>query len=46
LNYGSGNEPLRDHYYRVRDVMYRLERETEDQAAILIAEEDDAKPWG
>jgi hypothetical protein len=45
LSFGRGNEPVKDHYFRVRDVMYRLDNKTENQPAILVEEEDQPKLW-
>ena len=45
LEYRSGNEPVRPHYYRVKDVMYRLDASVEHQVAILIEEEQTPEAW-
>jgi hypothetical protein len=45
LEYRVGAEPLRPHYFRVKDVMYRLDKPTDIQVAILIEEEPDAQEW-
>ena len=45
LEYKSGSDPLREHYFRVKDVLYRLDKDPATQVAILIAEEHDAAPW-
>ena len=45
LTYGIGNEPIGDHYFRVQDVMYKLDNKPENQAAILVAEEDNPELW-
>jgi len=45
LVYKTVDEPLKEHHFRVRDVMYRLDNETENQAAILIAEDDSHQTW-
>jgi protein SCO1/2 len=45
LVFGQGGEPVREHYFRVRDVMYRLDDEPENRPAVLIAEEQNAEPW-
>jgi hypothetical protein len=38
LEYGIGSDPVRPHYFRVKDVMYmyRLDNKPENQVAILI----------
>jgi hypothetical protein len=40
---GGENAALR--HFRVADVLYRLDRATEDQAAILVQEETNPQPW-
>lgn len=45
LEYGIGGDPVRPHYFRVKDVMYRLNNRPENQAAILIEEESDPDLW-
>lgn len=45
LEFGRGGEPVRPHYYRVKDVEYRFDNPIEHQVAILIDEEPDAVPW-
>jgi hypothetical protein len=45
LEYGIGRGSLQVHYFRVKDVLYRLQAPTDHQVAILIEEEDDARPW-
>jgi len=45
LEYGSCGDPVRTHYLRVRDVMYRLDNGPDNQAAILVEEEGDPEPW-
>jgi len=45
LEYGSGSDPVRTHYFRVKDVMYRLNNRPENQAGILVEEENDPKLW-
>jgi hypothetical protein len=45
LEYGIGNDPVRPHYFRVKDVMYRLQERPDIQVAILVEEEDDATAW-
>lgn len=45
LRYGTGGDPVRLHYSRVKDVMYRLDERPDIQVAILIEEEIDAEPW-
>lgn len=39
LRYGIGSDPVRPHYFRVKDVMYRLDEGPDVQVAILIEEE-------
>jgi len=45
LEYGSGGEPVKQHYFRVKDVMYRLDNKPDNQAAILIEELGGVHPW-
>lgn len=45
LDYGIGNEPVRTHYFRVKDVMYRLDNRPEHQVAILVEEETEPEMW-
>ena len=45
LEYGSGGDPVRPHYFRVKDVVYRLNNRPENQVAILIKEESDPELW-
>ena len=45
LEYGIGSEPVSPHYFRVKDVMYRLDQPVELQVAILTEEETDAEDW-
>ena len=46
LVYGIGkNDPVRPHYFRVKDVMYRLDNKPENQVAILVEEESQPKLW-
>jgi hypothetical protein len=45
LEYGSGGEPVRIHYFRVKDVCYMLDNPVEHQAMILIEEEKDPRHW-
>ena len=45
LRYGFAGDPVRTHYFRVKDVMYRLSNSPENQAAILVEEENDPSLW-
>jgi hypothetical protein len=46
LEYRDGmNAPLRLHYSRVKDVMYRLDKPADVQVAILIEKEPHAVEW-
>jgi hypothetical protein len=45
LEYGSGGDPVRPHYFRVKNVIYRLDNSPENQAGILIEEESDPELW-
>ncbi len=45
LEYGIGSEPVRPRYFRVKDVMYKLQNGTDGQAAILIEEEENPQHW-
>jgi hypothetical protein len=37
--------PSKQHYFRVKDVMYRLQNKPSSQAAILVEEETDGRYW-
>jgi hypothetical protein len=45
LVFGRGNDQVRAHYYRVKDVMYNLGCAVEHQVSILIEEEHEAEAW-
>ena len=45
LEYGIGKDPVAIHYFRVKDVMYRLQEKPDVQAAILIEEDTDTGHW-
>jgi hypothetical protein len=46
LEYAVGRGTKQVHYFRVKDVVYRLQAKPDDQAAILVEEEEDvAEPW-
>jgi hypothetical protein len=45
LEYPIGRGSKQLHHFRVKDVLYRLQAPTDDQASILVEEEDDARPW-
>jgi hypothetical protein len=45
LEYGIANAPVGLHYFRVRDVMYRLDAPIEHQVSILVEEEPHAEHW-
>ena len=45
LQYAVGRGPMQLHYFRVKDVAYRLQEKPEIQVAILVEEENDAEPW-
>jgi hypothetical protein len=45
LEYGIGGAPIRQHHFRVKDVMYRLDQRPDIQVAILIEEEDHPEIW-
>ncbi len=45
LEYGIGGEPIRRHYFRVKDVVYRLQGKPDNQVAILVEEEDNPQIW-
>ena len=45
LEWGNVGEPVLPHYYRVTDVMYRLDQPPENQAAVLIEEEAETVLW-
>lgn len=45
LEFGIGNDPVREHFYRVKDVEYRLDNPVEHQVMILIEEEKNPQRW-
>lgn len=45
LSFGRGGQAVQDHFYRVKDVMYMLDNDVEQQVAILIEPDTDAKSW-
>lgn len=45
LHYKVGNDLLKHHYFRVKDVMYKLDNAPDAQVAVLIAEDHDPQPW-
>lgn len=45
LVYGIGGRPVSEHYFRVQDVMYKLDNKPDGQAAVLLKEEDDPQLW-
>lgn len=45
LEYGINKGPVEPHYFRVKDVGYRLQEAPDIQVMILIEEEDDPMPW-
>ena len=45
LEYAGGSDPVRTHYFRVKDVMYQLDNAVEHQVSILVEEENDTEPW-
>jgi hypothetical protein len=45
LEYGINKNLVAIHYFRVKDVMYRLQKKPDIQAAILIEEETDGEHW-
>jgi hypothetical protein len=45
LEYGVGGDPVAPRFFRVKDVMYRLDQPPENQVAILIEEESDPELW-
>jgi hypothetical protein len=40
-----GDQPMADHFYRVKDVEYRFDNDPNYQVGILIEEEKDPKAW-
>jgi hypothetical protein len=44
LVYGTNREPIRPHYFRVKDVAFHLDHKPGDQITILI-EEANPLPW-
>ena len=45
LTYRVGDEPLRPHYFRVKDVVYRLQFAADIQVGILVEEDADTTHW-
>lgn len=45
LTYGIGREPVRDHFFRVKDVVYRLDQPADIQVAILLEHDNDQEHW-
>ena len=45
LSYGSGTQPVEDHFFRVRDVMYRSLKPDHLSVAILVEEERNPTDW-
>ena len=45
LSFGQGGQPVQDHYYRVKDVMYMLDNSVDHQVAILVEPDPDAQSW-
>ena len=42
---GAGAKSVKPEYYRVKDVMYKLDNDPEDQAAILVERETKPTHW-
>ena len=45
LEFGVGGQPVRRHYFRVKDDEYRLQNNIKYQAAVLVIEENNPEPW-
>ena len=45
LYYAKGSDSLSTHYFRVKDVAYRLSNSPDAQVAILVQEERNPQPW-
>lgn len=45
LRYGRNNQPVTDHYFRVKDVSYWLENPPGHQVMVLVEEEKNPKQW-
>jgi hypothetical protein len=45
LTFGTGSAAVTEHFYRVQDVMYRLDMPSNVQVAILVAEDSSDEPW-
>jgi hypothetical protein len=45
LEYGRGSEPVRPHFFRVKDVEYRLDNPVDLQVSILVEEETAPEHW-
>jgi hypothetical protein len=45
LTYKIGDEPMSVHFFRVKDVVYKLQSPIESQVGILVEEEKDPREW-
>ena len=45
LEYGVGSEPVREHFHRVKDMEYYLQKPTDAQVRILTEEERAPERW-
>lgn len=45
LTFGTGGQPIRPHYFRVKDVAYHLDNPVKTQATILVDEEANPELW-
>ena len=45
LEYGIGGQPVREHFHRVKDVEYYLQKPTDVQVRILTEEEHTPERW-
>jgi hypothetical protein len=45
LTFGVAKDSVREHFYRVKDVEYRLDNAVEHQVAILIEEDKNPQRW-
>jgi hypothetical protein len=45
MEFGKGNEPVREHFFRVKDVAYRLDAPLNAQVSIRVEEERNPERW-
>ena len=45
LTFGVGTDPVRPHYFRVKDVQYALDNPVDHQVSILIEDDRNSQHW-